>query len=209
MTTPPGAKRAAIYLRVSRSDQRSSLQLDATTAIANQRGWPIRARFVDEGISGSHDRRPGFQSMLAAAHAGDFDVLLVYRADRLFRSSTELVRTIDELAAINVGFVSATEIFDTTTPNGRLLLQIVAAFAEFERNVLRERTRDGLAAARRRGAHLGRPSVEVPPDKLAAAAAARAQGRAWRAIAAELDVPERTLRRRVRDAAQTSPAVPA
>lgn len=110
-------------------------------------------------------------------------MLVVYRSDRLFRSSTELVVTIDELAALGIGFVSVTEPFDTTTPSGRLLLQIVAAFAEFERNVLRERTRDGLAAARRRGVRLGRPRIALDIERAKALATS---GATLREIAREL-----------------------
>lgn len=92
---------------------------------------------------------------MAGARRGAFDLVVVYRADRLFRSLKAMVVHLDELAALGIGFVSVTEPFDTTTPQGRLLLHLVSAFAEFEKGVLVERTKAGIAAARRRGAKSG------------------------------------------------------
>lgn len=173
------------YLRVSRSDQNSSLQADETQELIRRRGWTLSETFRDEGISGSHDRRPGFQAMMAAARSRRFDVLVVYRADRLFRSLRNLVVTLEEFHQLGVGFVSVTEPFDTTTSAGRLLLQLVGAFAEFEREVLKERTRSGIAAARRRGALLGRPPTKFSLER---AQSLRAGGMTFAAIARELGV---------------------
>lgn len=188
-------KRAACYVRVSRADQNSALQHDQTRALVEARGWSHRV-YSDDGLSGATDKRPAFRELMADAKHRRFDVLVVYRADRLFRSSTELVRTIDELASLGIGFLSVTEPFDTTTSSGRLFLQLVAAFAEFERNVLRERTRDGMAAARARGKRIGRARRAID---VARARALRAAGRTWSSIADELDVPERTLLRAYRE----------
>lgn len=189
---PRVSKRAAIYLRVSRADQSSALQLDSTSDFVKHREWKLAHSFADDGLSGATDKRPGFRAMLEASRRRAFDVLVVYRADRLFRSLPELVMTIDELAARGIGFVSVTEQFDTTTPTGRMLLQLVGVFAEFERAVLRERTRDGIAAARKRGARIGRPRRDVDRELVARL---RARGKTWDAIARELGVPARTLRR--------------
>lgn len=197
----PVPKRAATYLRVSRSDQSSALQCDETKRFVEARGWTLGPNFSDEGISGAKRKRPALTAMLAAARRRHFDVLVVYRADRLFRSLTELVQTIDELASLGIGFASCTEPFDTTTSSGRLLLQIVGAFAEFERNVLRERTRDGMAAARARGARIGRPRRAVDPELVARL---RGNGMRWRDISRELGVPERTLLRLRREPRERS-----
>ena len=156
------------------------------------RGWSSSLLFADDGVSGSHGDRAAFKSMLAAARKRTFDVLVVYRSDRLFRSLTELVTTIDELAELGIGFVSVTEPFDTTTSSGRLLLQICGAFAEFERNVMIERTKSGLDAARRRGATLGRPRRVVDVGLVLRM---RATGMENRAIARELEISEATLYR--------------
>jgi len=185
-------KRAASYCRVSRSDQSSRMQDDETAAFVARREWSLVERFVDDGISGSHDRRPGLQAMLQAARQRRFDVLVVYRSDRLFRSLQELVNTLAELAELGVGFASVNEPFDTTTSAGKLLLQLVGAFAEFERNVMIERTRSGLAAAVRRGVKLGRPRRVVDVER---AKALRLAGVNYEAIARELGVGVGTLHR--------------
>ncbi len=126
-------KRAARYVRVSRPDQNPNLQLDETSALISRRGWVLAESFVDQGISGSKRQRPHLNRMLDGARRRDFDVLVVWRADRLFRSLKHMVVTLDELAALGIDFVSVTEPFDTTTPQGRLLLHLVAYFAESER----------------------------------------------------------------------------
>lgn len=159
-----------------------------------RRGWDLVREYSDEGISGATGRRPGLQAMLADARKRRFDVLVVYRSDRLFRSLRELVATLDELHELGVAFVSVHEQWDSTTANGRLLMQVVGAFAEFERNVLRERTRSGLQAARRRGARLGRPRRHVD---VAAARILRANGWSWERIAKKLSIGRATLLRAV------------
>jgi len=176
-------KRAAVYLRVSRADQSSALQADETSEFIIRRQWEQTHSFVDEGLSGASTKRPELRAMMEAARRRVFDVLVVYRADRVFRSLQELLGTIAELAALGVGFVSVTEPFDTTTPTGTLLLQICGAFGEFERAILIERTRAGMAAAKRRGVRIGRPPSDVDAELVKRL---RARGRTWRAIATEL-----------------------
>jgi DNA invertase Pin-like site-specific DNA recombinase len=184
-------------LRVSRSDQNPALQADETAGLIAGRGWELVDTFLDQGVSGSKDRRPELDRMLAAARRGLFDILVVWRSDRLFRSLKHMVTALDELAALGIDFVSVTESFDTTTPQGRLLLHLVAAFAEFERNVLIERTKAGLEAARRRGAQIGRPRVRVDVER---ALALRAQGRSIRQVAKTLGIGAATLHRALADA---------
>ena len=191
-SAPPKRPSVATYIRVSKADQNSNLQADETEQLIARRQWTLSETFRDEGLSGSHDRRPGFQSLLKAARARRFEILVVYRADRLFRSLRELVNTIEELRQLEIGFVSVTEPFDTTTSSGRLLLQLVGAFAEFEREVLRERTRSGLAAAKRRGAQLGRPRTAFDVD---VARELRAGGMSLRAVARRVGVGVASLHR--------------
>jgi DNA invertase Pin-like site-specific DNA recombinase len=197
----PREQRAAIYVRVSRADQDLRMQQDETTELVRRRGWVFHREFSDHGISGSHDRRPGFREMMEAARAKRFNVLVVYRSDRLFRSLRELIVTLDELTALGCQFVSVNEPFDTTTPSGTLLLQMVGAFAQFERGVLIERTKSGLEAARRRGVRLGRPRIDVDIRK---AIQLRASGLSFRDVARALGVKLATLHRAMK--AQRAPA---
>src|SRR5580658_3287338 len=184
--------RVARYLRVSRHDQDTALQADETGAFVRARGWKLIETYNDHGISGSRDRRPALDRMLADARRRKFDLVLVYKADRLFRSLRHMVTTLDELAALGVGFVSVTEPFDTSTPSGKLLLHIVSAMAEFERSLLIERVKSGVAAARRRGARLGRPRARLDTDRLREL---RSQGLSIRKIAETLKVGSSPIQR--------------
>lgn len=184
--------RAACYVRVSRLDQNPGLQEDETLEFITRRGWEKAGVFKDHGISGSRERRPELDRMLLAAKRKKFDVLVVWRSDRLFRSLRHMVLTLDELTAYGIGFVSVTEPFDTTTPQGRLLVHLVSAFGEFEKSILIERTRAGLAAARRRGKRLGRPPVHVDVER---ALVLRAEGKSIRHVAKELGVSVGTIQK--------------
>lgn len=184
--------RAARYIRVSRADQRPGLQADETGAFIERRGWTLVETYTDLGVSGSKARRPGLDAMKRDARRGRFDLLLVYRTDRLFRSLREMVVTLDDLSALGIEFASCSEPFDTSVPSGRLLLSMVASFAEFERDILRERTRAGLAAARKRGVKLGRPRVHVDIDR---ALDLRDRGQSYAQIARTLGVGATTVRR--------------
>lgn len=195
--------RAARYLRVSRTDQVLDLQDDETAELVERRGWQLTATFSDQGVSGTKDKRPGLDLLLAQARKRAFDVLVVYRSDRLFRSLKHMVVTLDELTSLGIGFVSATEVFDSTTPQGKLLLHLVSAFGEFERGVLIERVRSGLAAARRRGAKLGRPKLTLDREK---ALQLRGEGLSFREIAEQLGVGLGTVQRAVKVAVPNTPA---
>jgi DNA invertase Pin-like site-specific DNA recombinase len=191
--SPP---KAARYLRVSRADQDPRLQADATAHLIERRGWECVDSFVDHGVSGSRERRPQLDRLLNEARLGRFQILVVYRSDRLFRSLRNMVATLDQLAALGVDFVSVTEpTLDSTTPQGRLVLHLTSAFAEFERSLLIERTRDGLAAARRRGSRIGRPRTWVDVER---ALELRGQGKSLRSIARELGVGASTVGRALR-----------
>jgi DNA invertase Pin-like site-specific DNA recombinase len=186
--------RVARYLRVSRHDQDTALQADETAVFIKNRGWKLADTYKDHGISGAKDRRPELDRLLADARKRKFDVLIVYKADRLFRSLRHMVLTLDELSALGIAFVSTTEPFDTSTPSGKLLLHIVSAMAEFERSLLIERVKSGVAAARRRGARLGRPRARLDEERLREL---RASGKSVRDIAAVLGVGTSTVQRRL------------
>ena len=147
------------YARVSTLEQHSTLQTDALKAAGCYRVFTDRA-------SGALDERPELARLVDQARPGD--TVVVWRLDRLGRSLRHLIDTVNELAERKVGFRSLTESIDTTTSGGKLIFHIFGALAEFERELIRERTQAGLAAARARGRHGGRPPV-MSPDKVAAA----------------------------------------
>lgn len=186
--------RVARYLRCSRVEQNLHLQEDETATMIEQRGWTLVGTYSDEGVSGTRERRPGLDRLLLDARRRKFDAVVVWKADRLFRSLKNMVVTLDEWNALGVGFVSATEVFDSTTPQGRLLMHLVSAFGEFERAVIVERTRAGIAAARRRGARIGRPRARLDDDELRRL---RTEGLSVRQIAEALQVGASTVQRRL------------
>ena len=148
--------RAALYARVSTHDQQTlGLQSEAMTTYIKNRGWVATRRIEDVG-SGSKER-PGRESLLMAARRREIDVIVVWRLDRWGRSVADLMATLRELAELGVGFVSLTEALDLTTPSGRAMAGMLAIFAEFEREILRERLKAGIAQARKEGRSHGRP----------------------------------------------------
>ena len=125
-------------------------------------GWVMAGEYLDEGVSGAQDYRPGLDRLLADAQASRLDLVVVWRLDRLGRSLQHLLKLLDELTSYGVGFTSLRDPgIDTTTASGRLLLQLLGAFAEFERNLIVERVRAGIARAQANGVHCGRPRVEL------------------------------------------------
>jgi len=147
------------YGRVSQHDQSIDLQLDALRAAG------VEKIFTDTA-SGSRSDRPGLQQALEFARSGD--CIAVWRLDRLGRSLPHLIRLMLDLESQGIGFRSLMEAIDTTTPGGRLAYHLFASLAEFERSVLRERTRAGLMAARQRGRRGGRPKLLTPEKREAA-----------------------------------------
>lgn len=137
------------YVRVSDNEQNEQLQIDALNAA----GCDIV--FGDHGVSGAVPHRKGLKEVLASLQAGD--TLIVWKIDRLSRSTVHLLLLLDELHQRDISFISVTQGIDTTTPIGRLIFGQLALFAEFEREQIRERTCAGMAAARKRGQHVGRP----------------------------------------------------
>ncbi len=150
------ALRAGLYARVSTHDQHTiPLQTRALREYATRRGWTIAVQVKEVGTGAS--QRELREKLLEAARRREIDVVLVWRLDRWGRSVTDLLATLQELEHLGVGFVSLTEALDLTTPAGRAMAALLAVFAEFEREILRERVRAGLAHARQNGKRLGRP----------------------------------------------------
>ena len=152
------AIRAAVYARVSTLDQEPENQLQELRRYVQARGW-TGTEYVDRGVSGAKDRRPALDRLVTDAKRRRFDVLVVWRLDRLGRSLRQLILLLDDLQAIGVDFVSLAEGIDATTPAGRLQLYILGAIAEFERARTVERVKAGLERARAQGKTLGRPRV--------------------------------------------------
>ncbi|HEY4961253.1 MAG TPA: recombinase family protein, partial [Terriglobales bacterium] len=161
---PPKMLRAGLYARVSTIALRTAglvdqqtlpMQLRAMREYASRRGWTIALQVREVG-SGAV-KREARETLLEAARRREIDVVLVWRLDRWGRSVTDLLTTLQELEHLGVGFVSLTEALDLTTPVGRAMAGLLAVFAEFEKEILSERTRAGLAHARQNGKRLGRP----------------------------------------------------
>ncbi|MHC0429529.1 recombinase family protein [Streptomyces sp. O3] len=180
------------YARVSTDDQEAQLQLDALSEAGC-------ARVFTDKASGKNTDRPELAAALDYLRAGD--TLCVWKLDRFARSLIDLVSTVDKLRERGIGFrvlTGALANIDPATPDGRLMLQVVGAMAEFERDLIRDRTRAGLDAARAQGRTGGRPTV-MDADKLAAAQARRAKGESVTAVAKALGVSRATLYRALSD----------
>ena len=153
--------KAALYARVSTGDQEPENQLAELRRYVLARSWPAAVEYIDKGVSGSTDSRPALNRLVADARRRRFDVLVVWRLDRLGRSLKHLITLLDDLQALGVAFVSLAEGIDATTPAGKLQMHILGAISEFERARIAERVKAGLAQARRRGKRLGRPATRI------------------------------------------------
>lgn len=194
LTTKP--KRAAMYVRVSTDRQTIENQTKALQAIADHRGWQIVGTYADKGISGAKGRkdRPGFDRMLADAGRAKFDVVMAFALDRVGRSLSDLLRTIEHLEERKVDLFIDKQTIDTTTPTGKLLFAVTGAFAEFERGMIVQRVNAGLDRARARGVKLGRPRVGEELEAAIRAAIAKGD-KGKHKIAAELGVGSGTVQR--------------
>jgi len=174
------------------------LQLEELRQVASQRGWRVIGEYVDEGISGCRQDRPALGRLLIDAQRGRIDTVVVWKLDRLGRSLQHLLRLLDDLQRLGVGFVSVRDAgIDTTTAQGRLMLQVLGAFAEFERALIQERVRAGVERAQAAGKHCGRPKVEVD---VRPALALIKEGHGLKAISTMLKMSRSTLRRRLTEA---------
>ena len=185
-------KRIAIYARVSTDRQSTESQLNTLREYIEKREWNLFKEYIDEGFTGSNTKRPAFKEMMADAKKRRFDVLLVYKLDRLSRSLKNLIITLDDLKSTGIDFVSYDNSLDTTTPTGRLIFHVVGSVAEFEREIIKERVKSGLENARRKGKRLGRPPVSSA--LVEEAKRLRSQGMPYRKIGLQLGIPESTVR---------------
>ena len=189
--SPEPRKIAALYARVSTLDQNCEVQLQDLRRFAGQRFAQYR-EYIDVGVSGAQRHRPQLDALMKDAHKRLFDVVLVWKFDRFARSLKHLIESLDEFSSLGIDFVSYTEGVDTTTPSGQLLFHIVGAVAQFERDLIAERVRAGMAHARAMGKRIGRPRAAVDVE---AVAKLRGEGRSLREIASRLNIPVSRVRR--------------
>jgi DNA invertase Pin-like site-specific DNA recombinase len=176
-------RRAAIYVRVSTTKQTTENQEHVLRKACIDRGWDLQAVYDDTGHSGSKTSRPALDAMLKDATRGRFDVLLIWKLDRLGRSVIDLHSNAEHLKACGVDLCAYTQAIDTSTPTGKLMFTVLAAVAEFERETIIERINTGLDTARRKGVQLGRRR-SIPEEKREAIRASLAGGKGIKSTAA-------------------------
>lgn len=186
--------RIALYARVSTSDQNCAIQLTALRDYVAARGWQTAGEYVDQGASGKNTARPQFQRLLADARQRRMDCIAVWKIDRFSRSVLDLATTVQELDSLGVRFTAITQGIDTDAQNpmARFMLQIMGAFAEMERAIIRERVQAGVDRARREGKRLGRPRTVVDALRVREL---RGQGKSWEQVAAATGATVGTVRR--------------
>lgn len=178
--------RVALYARVSTlAGQSPEMQLVELREYAARRGWHIVEEYVDHGVSGSKESRPALNRLMADAKQRRFDIVACWKLDRFGRSVAHIVVALAELEALGIALVSLKDNLDLGTPSGRFMFQIIAAFAELERAMIKERVRSGLQNAKRKGKKLGRPHV---PVDLARVASLRDSGASWRTISNQMGI---------------------
>lgn len=184
--------RVGLYARVSTHDQQTlPLQTQAMQSYVEHRGWHVVVEVQD--VNSGAVQRPERERLMKAARRRDLDAILVWRLDRWGRSLPDLIASLQELSALGVGFISLTEALDMTTPTGRAMAALLAVFAEFERDVLRERVKAGIAQARQQGKPHGRPPTAARQKQRIKDL--HAQGVSKAQIARELGIGRTTVRR--------------
>lgn len=183
----------ALYARVSTvNNQDPGMQLSELRDYAKRRGWRVVEEYLDRGVSGSKESRPGLNRLMSDARRKKFDAILVWKIDRFGRSLKHLVNALADLAVLGVSFISLRDNLDLSTPSGRLMFQIIGAMAEFERALIQERVRAGIRNAKAKGIRVGRPRVIVDALQIAEL---RAQGRSWGQIRSAIGVSKGTAQR--------------
>jgi len=193
--------RVALYARVStKNSQDPETQLLALREYAKARQLAVFGEYVDVGISGGKDSRPALNELMADSRKRRFDTVLVARFDRFARSTRHLVLALEEFNALGVDFISLAESIDTSTPMGKMTFTVIAAVAELERSLIRERVVMGLQRAKAQGKQLGRPKVKTSEHQLLSFCEA---GLSSRQIAKLLGLSPSTVLRRLRAASKT------
>jgi DNA invertase Pin-like site-specific DNA recombinase len=155
----PQKLRTTIYARVSTLDQDPAMQLRELRAYAAHRRLPITAEFIDQ-VSGTTADRPALDRLWQAVRARKLDTILVWKFDRFARWTKQLIDALEEFRHLGVDFISITEQIDTSSPMGKAMFTVISAIAEFERSLISERVRAGIAKARASGKRHGRPKLD-------------------------------------------------
>lgn len=184
--------KAVIYARVSTTDQNCEMQVRELREYAERRGWEVSAEYVDTGWSGAKASRPELDRLMKDARQRRFDCVMVWKLDRWGRSLIQSLQSVQELASMGIRFIAITQNIDTdqSNPMSRFMLHIFGAFAEFEREIIRERTLAGVRQAKSKGKVIGRPKRVFRRDEVARLR--DVEGLSWRAIAQRLGVPVMT-----------------
>jgi DNA invertase Pin-like site-specific DNA recombinase len=171
--------KVALYARVSTAGngEDPTMQTRELREYAERRGWTVAGEYIDIGISGTKEKRPELDRLMADAHRRRFDAVVVWKFDRFARSVSHLLRALETFKAQGIEFVSFSEQLDTSTPAGKLVFTVLGAVAELERSLIVERVKAGLRNAKAKGRRLGRPQIVVDVRKVAAL---RGQGRPGR-----------------------------
>lgn len=179
-------KRVALYLRVSTDSQTTENQHRELAAVAERMGWEVVGVYEDAGISGAkgRDKRPQFDALCKAATRRQVDMIMAWSVDRLGRSLQDLVGFMNELRAVGCDLYLHKQALDTSTPAGRMMFQMCGVFAEFEREMIRDRVNSGLARAKANGTKLGRPKAGAETVELIKLCLGQGQG--MNSIAREL-----------------------
>jgi DNA invertase Pin-like site-specific DNA recombinase len=157
---------------------------------ASARGFEIFHEYIDLGISGTKEKRPALDRLMADARKRRFDTVLVARFDRFARSTRHLVLALEEFNALGVDFISLSESIDTSTPMGKMVFVVISAVAELERSLTRERVVMGLQRAKAQGKPIGRPAIQLDSEEMQAL---KDKGLSYRAIARQLGVSHPTI----------------
>ena len=189
------SKTASLYLRVSTNAQTTDGQRLELQKFCDRQGWKVGKIYEDSGFSGKNTERPELQKLLTDARAGKAgDVVVVYKIDRIARSTSDLLNILNDLRSAGVDFAASSQAIDTTTAMGKMVLTFLGAIAEFERETIVERVRTGLERAKADGVKLGRPRVGFD---VAAAIAMKRDGKSWSELAKALGASVATIRRTV------------
>ena len=189
--------RVALYVRISTigHGQSVDMQLLDLRKLAEQRGFDIVKEYSDEGHSGSKTSRPALDAMLTDARKGRFQTILIWKLDRLGRSTAHLIGLLENFRAWGIELVSFSEGLDFSTTAGKLFYTLLGAFAEFEKDTIRERIRGGLRNARSKGRKPGRVCADVSVEQLREALAG---GQSYAEVSARLNISRSTISRRLR-----------
>lgn len=157
----------AVYLRVSTKQQSVDIQLNEILTVAKKSGWDVVSIYQDVGFSGgkSREERPGLEALMADVTRKKIEIVAVWSIDRLARSTLELIRIMMDFNAKRIDLYVHKQAIDTSTPSGRMMWQLLGVFAEFEREMIRERVCAGLERAKEKGVQLGRPRLRVEVEE--------------------------------------------